>query len=320
MLLRPAVESELDVFLPLIVTDPVSPAMSPANYRAKLATGEYRPEWTWLAEEDDGRVVAVAVWWGPSAAQEPGALDGVFVADSVGVGEQRVAVAAELLRTAHDAFAKAGQKSPPAFHIFLPGDWRDRPEVGAELGWRREAAERVGLTAELERLRYEWTADAGLPAASPRLRFRPETDDEVFVDLFRQVLDGSLDAGSLQEAEELGAEAYARADVAFYRDDMLGERDWWRVAEDAATGEVVGFGLPSRNPGFPVVGYLGVLPAARGRGHVTGILAEITRVLAEEAGAETVRADTDLANVPMARAFEHVGYRNFARRLVLSAP
>ncbi|MDH6124310.1 GNAT family N-acetyltransferase [Kitasatospora sp. GP82] len=100
--------------------------------------------------------------------------------------------------------------------------------------------------------------------------------------------------------------------------DRRGERSWWRIAE-TADGKVVGFGFPSRNPAFPVVGYLGVLPGHRGRGYVDGILAENTRLLAVELGAETVRADTDLTNLPMAAAFERAGYRNFARRLVLSA-
>ncbi|GAA3308769.1 hypothetical protein GCM10020295_71660 [Streptomyces cinereospinus] len=140
----------------------------------------------------------------------------------------------------------------------------------------------------------------------------------MFVALFRRVLDGTLDAASRAGAAALGAEAQARADVAFYRDSMPGERSWWRVAEDA-DGRTVGFALPSRNTGSHVVGYLGVLPERRGHGYVDDLLAEITRILAEEAGAEAVRADTDLTNRPMAAAFDRLGYRTFARRLVLSA-
>jgi RimJ/RimL family protein N-acetyltransferase len=43
-------------------------------------------------------------------------------------------------------------------------------------------------------------------------------------------------------------------------------------------------------------------------------------VLVAQAGADIVQADTDLDNQPMAAAFERAGYRNFARRVVLSAP
>jgi RimJ/RimL family protein N-acetyltransferase len=116
----------------------------------------------------------------------------------------------------------------------------------------------------------------------------------------------------------MGAARQAREDLAHLRDRMLGERSWWRVAV-GRDGEPVGFGIPARNPTVPVVGYLGVLPEHRGHGYVDAILAEITRILVEHAGATTVRADTDLANKPMADAFLRVGYRNHARRLVFSA-
>ena len=81
-----------------------------------------------------------------------------------------------------------------------------------------------------------------------------------------------------------------------------------------------GFGIPSQNTDYPVVGYLGVLPEHRGRGYVDQILAEITRILVAETGATAIRADTDLENRPMADAFERAGYRIHGRRLVLSAP
>jgi ribosomal protein S18 acetylase RimI-like enzyme len=68
-----------------------------------------------------------------------------------------------------------------------------------------------------------------------------------------------------------------------------------------------------------VVAYLGVVPELRGNGYVDDLLAEITHLLAA-AGAQWIQADTDLANRPMAAAFQRAGYRNFAVRMVLSAP
>jgi len=50
-----------------------------------------------------------------------------------------------------------------------------------------------------------------------------------------------------------------------------------------------------------------------------GIGAAIAKLLAAQ-GAQRIRADTDLANRPMAAAFERAGYRNVAVRMVLSAP
>lgn len=186
------------------------------------------------------------------------------------------------------------------------------------MSWRWEAALSAGLTTELERLRYVWTPDQEPPRASGRLMFAAEPDDEVFACLFRKVLEASLDATSRRAAEAVGAARQASQDVAFYRDRTGGDRSWWRVAM-TADGEVVGFGVPALHACGPVVGYLGVLPRYRGRGYVNDIVAEITRILVE-AGARSVYADTDLANRPMAAAFERAGYMNFARQLVLSAP
>nr|WP_237419103.1 GNAT family N-acetyltransferase [Kitasatospora sp. SID7827] len=318
----------------MLVTDPAS-TLTPETYTARLATGEYRPERTWIAQDAPGAAPrALAVWWGGPTDAEPAALDALLVpgTDRTGAGpsaaergeggqdgeggrldDERTALAAELLAAAHAAYGHA-----PAYHLFLPSDWHDLPDTRAAVAWRREAARRAGLPGTLERLRYEWTPSAGLPAPTGRLEFRPEPDDEVFVDLFRRVLAGTLDATSRTAAAEHGAEAQARADVAFYRDGMSGERAWWRTAH-TPDGEPVGFAVPSRNPASPVVGYLGVLPEHRGRGHAEEILAETTRILAAEAAAPQVRADTDLANAPMAAAFERVGYRTTSRRLVLTA-
>jgi hypothetical protein len=62
-----------------------------------------------------------------------------------------------------------------------------------------------------------------------------------------------------------------------------------------------------------------VVPELRGHGYVDDLLTEISHLLAA-AGARWIQADTDLANRPMAAAFERSGYRSFAVRMVLSAP
>jgi len=324
LIFRPLEPGELDLVLPLLVSDPVS-QVTPERFRARIGTGEYRPERIWIAEETPGAApVVAAIWWGTAQEPQPAALDCL-----IATTPDRVAIATGLLTAAHQAYAYQayahqayaadGRERPPDYHLFLPAGWRERPDVTTALTWRLEAARRAGLTHTLERLRYEWTPASGAPPqGSGRLRFRPEADDEVFADVFSQVLAGTLDATTRKEAEASGARTQARKDVTFYRDRMEGQRSWWRVAE-TPSGEIAGFGIPSKNTEFPVVGYLGVVPGHRGHGYVDEILAEVTRILVAEAGATAIHADTDLENPPMAAAFERVGYRITGRRLVLSA-
>ncbi len=49
-----------------------------ASYRDELARHQYRPEWTWIAE-DEGRILARAIWWGFGDAAYPLVLDCVSV-------------------------------------------------------------------------------------------------------------------------------------------------------------------------------------------------------------------------------------------------
>jgi RimJ/RimL family protein N-acetyltransferase len=330
MIFRPARSRDLERVMALMIPDPAS-VVTAGAYRIRNRHREYRPAWTWLAENevaDNGTAdnggqgpgappLAAAVWWGDPRDSRPGALDGLWVREPV-ADRERPGLAAGLLNAAHQAYERAGAQEPPAFHVFLPGDWRDRPDAVAALGWREEAPRRAGLTTRLERLRYEWTPDVGVPRPRGRLTFRPEPDDDVFADLFARVLTGTLDATSRNEAARIGRHNQARKDVAFYRRHMRGDRSWWRVAH-SADGRPAGFAIPSSNTECAVVGYLGVLPEQRGHGYADEILAEITRILAAEAGAAVIHADTDLDNRPMAAAFERAGYRNFGRRLVLSA-
>ncbi|MCL2582140.1 MAG: GNAT family N-acetyltransferase [Streptosporangiales bacterium] len=311
---RPATEADIPGILRLVVPDPASP-LTAAGFRARLASGEYRPEWTWLADSgsgDDG-IEAAAIWWGDTG---PNGLDAIVSRPDLS-RDRRAEVAGELLTAAHLAYNRS--RTLPAYHVHLPVDWQARPDVVAALSWRWQAAVASGLTDELERLRFEWTA--GTPLAEPGgpLTFRREPDDQVFARLFSRALDGTLDATSRRMADVVGEYSQARSDVDFYRDRLPGDRGWWFTAH-APDGKTVGFGVPNRNNEVAVVGYLGVLPEFRGHGYIHDILAEVTRILAVEAGAGVIHADTDVANRPMAAAFERGGYRNTARRVVLSAP
>jgi RimJ/RimL family protein N-acetyltransferase len=293
-------------------TEPIG--LVPADrYRAELASGQYRLEWTWIAE-DRGQIMGRAIWWGFAAATQPMALDCLYIHDSVA---DPAWLAGALLTAAQRGLRAEGAPHPPRYEIRLPRNWRADPAAARAFGWRREAAAMAGLTDELERLRFEWTPDAGAPPPSARLMFRREPDDEVFLDVFRRVAVGSLDVTTRREVAAWGADLQARDDMAIYL-NMPGSRDWWQLAYTAG-GALAGMILPNRNSYSAVVGYLGVVPEMRGRGYIDDLVAETTRFHASR-GEQRISATTDTTNRPMAAAFERARYRVHGVRMVLSAP
>jgi RimJ/RimL family protein N-acetyltransferase len=118
--IRPSVEADLERILPAIAEKSINTA-TPERYAAMLRTGEYRPEWTWVAEEDD-RIAAVVVWWGFPTSEEPLALDGLFAEPGI---EDPVPLWTELIRQV--------TTKDPSYHIFLPGDWRSDTSIAAAL-------------------------------------------------------------------------------------------------------------------------------------------------------------------------------------------
>ena len=311
MLVRCATETDRDRILSFVVHDPLG-WVDLNKYRQYLASGSYGVDRMWLAEEN-GQIVACAVWYGSHPSDHNLILDCLWVAPEIG---DRAALAGAMLQSGHAAFRTIAPQGLPEYHLFLKSTWRDDPITIGELEWRRTAARSVGLTNELERLRYEWTPDAGVEPRSERLLFSPEPDDDAFLEFFRRVALGSLDWGTRDEIARLGLDGHARETLACYR-SMRGSREWWRMAH-TPDGELVGFTIPSANEDFPVIGYLGVVPEMRGRGYGRDLLIEATRILAAN-GAERIRADTDVTNVPMAAAFERARYRNFSVRLTFSA-
>jgi RimJ/RimL family protein N-acetyltransferase len=77
--------------------------------------------------------------------------------------------------------------------------------------------------------------------------------------------------------------------------------------------------MPTKSPAFATIGYIGVVPEQRGKGYIDTLLRQGTATLLT-AGAVTIRADTDVNNLPMANAFRRCGYRQFATRREYGLP
>ncbi|MBZ4018334.1 GNAT family N-acetyltransferase [Streptomyces purpurogeneiscleroticus] len=258
-------------------------------YATVAAGGEYRPDWTWVALRD-GVVVARAAWWAGPDDTRPIALDRLDFAPGEG------AAAAELLRAA---------SLSAEYVLMLPPGWRAQPDVRAAAEARMAVVRAAGLRPMVERFRYDWTPECGVPAAPGRLVFRPEPDDEVILDVLRQVERGSLDAHARQAVAAGGVEQAAREELEFFH-WCPSPRDWWRVAY-TPEGKVVGLHVPARNHTSPVVGFIGVVPAQRGHGYAYDLLVDCTRHLAA-LGVDRIVAETDQHNTPMAAAFAKAGY------------
>ena len=287
LVIRPLAKGEEPLFDSLAGPGLVGPGALGGRYSDGIARGTYRTANTWVALRD-GVVVARAAWWGRPHEGSPAVLDWFDFTD------QDAAV--QLLRTA---------PGPAEYSLALPPGWRDQPAVAEAARARITAAEAVGMTLLVERYGYRWTPERGLPARPGRLAFRPEPDDDVILDIFRRVHQGSLDAHARRVIAESGLDAAAAEDLEILR-SMPGPRAWWRLASTAG-GDLVGLTVPSRNYQDPVIGYVAVLPGHRGRGYSYDLLVEATHLLAAE-GADRIVANTDVTNLPMAATFARAGY------------
>jgi ribosomal protein S18 acetylase RimI-like enzyme len=151
------------------------------------------------------------------------------------------------------------------------------------------------------------------PTADGVLAYEPAHDDWLR-DAIAQVMSHSRDESDQVAVQRLGA-LRAASDVLSLSQDFVIRQDWWRRARNEA-GEIVGFVLPalfhdeeSVRDGRPegTIFYMGVLPAHRGQGHATRLVAEATRILVG-ASCWRILCDTGSTNLPMINAFRRAGY------------
>jgi len=299
LILRPITgPDELDLFNRLQYV--LNPELS-----GDLDAGRRRPEWMWVALRD-GRLVARAAWWARACDQTPQLMD-IFDLDDT--DPDRIGAGRKLLAAALPGMGTP----PPEYDRFLPPDWRDHADTRQRVADRTQVLELTGAKVFVERLRLEWRPGTPVPAPSGRLRFRPVRDESELIGLMTLVLDGTLDAHSRHDLTRMTAPESARTQ---YHEELLryaSPHDWWRVAT-RPDGEPVGFVIPAHNGYNPIIAYLGVIPAHRGRGYIDEILAEGTRILVDQ-DVPRIRAATDVGNVPMAAAFARAGYVTFERQI-----
>ncbi|MFF8840041.1 GNAT family N-acetyltransferase [Streptomyces sp. NPDC015130] len=303
---RPARPDEL----PALVEHPDDPERNAATraYLTQLLDSTCtRPEWCLVAEDGDGRLTGSVVLWTVPEHEVPLAFV-LFEApeDSPETGaallDAAAAAARELGATELEHVVDSPAQAP---------QYQRNPERRGEL----LRASGFGVIRDGRRfgLRTPGTPD-GLPAEDPRLTFRSlaELGPEPFVAVLAELLADTADARLAADVQRHGARR--AAELLFEETaELKHEPEWWELGYDA-DGTAAVISLPAENPSVPVIGFVGVAPAHRGKGYATSVVVRGTRVLTA-AGATEIRGDCDAANVAMARAFERAGYVNFADRL-----
>jgi GNAT superfamily N-acetyltransferase/RimJ/RimL family protein N-acetyltransferase len=270
-----------------------------------FAAGSMRPEWCFIAEEEDRPVGRVAFWTLPGMEQ-PFALVLLDV-DWEGV---YTAVGTRLLQYTLDAARALGAEDIE--HVI------DAPPIRPQ--FQHHAQKRIGLLKSAgfylrrETGRYEWRGTE--PPTEPGwLSFLAleEVGEEAFIEAMERISEGTLDQEIRAEREKLGTK---RAAQEFFDDAGRVQHDasWWRLAY-APNGDLAGLIMPAEPPGFLTIFYVGVVPGMRGRGYVNDLLAAGTAtLLAAGKNDKPLIADTDISNAPMAAAFERAGWTRFAGR------
>jgi RimJ/RimL family protein N-acetyltransferase len=308
-LVRPATDSEL----PAMVRYPDDPERNAATreYLAGLLAKECtRPQWC-LVAEDAGRLVgSVALWAFPGndVPRDLILLEAPWSEPELRTGRALLAAAVDLARSLGATELGHVLDSPVQGPQF-----QRHPER------RTELLQLAGFEATRDGRRFRRTAGPALPPADPRLTFRalPEVGRGPFIDLLELLLADTADAALAADVKQHGLRR--AAEILFAEmEEFDYDPAWWELGYDA-DGTPATIGLPARSPAFPVIGFVGVSPAHRGKGYAASVVARGTRHLARS-GADEIRGDCDAANLAMVKAFQRAGYENFANRLEFARP
>lgn len=305
MRIRPIQADEIDLFIEAGDTGHHEEVKQ--YVEGMFAAGAMRPAWCFVIEEE-GRPLGRAALWTLPGAHRPHAL----VLLDVPWEEEDPTISVPLLRGVLDRARALGAEeiehmldSPTMY-----------PQFQSDQERRSELLEGVGFALKRETIRFELRGEKP-PVVPGRLVFLTldEVGDEVFVDAIARVSEDTLDRQIQNEVERLGSGQAARA---FFEDArrVKHEPSWWQLAY-THDGDLVGLVMPAEPPAFLTIFYVGVVPAMRGRGYVDDLLAAGTATLlaaGSGVGDKPLRADTDIANAPMAAAFRRAGWEEFAKR------
>ena len=305
MLTFAAGDASLDAFLSVSADSPYQPQLE-EYLRRLIDQGAVRPEWC-LVGFDSGRPVARAALWALSEGQVTAPTDIVLI--ECDWNEHGFVSGRALLTQLHERARLLGSEAL-SHHVDTPPGPPQYQENGDA---RVRLLEDAGYELLRDGLRWHVVSPPAGDARADALVFRSvqEVGEDAFVDAIARTYRGTRDAWLTRNVEQLGPARAAHEDFDVAK-ALEYEPGWWELAY-TAEGELAGVIMAARNPGAAVVYYVGVAPEQRGRGIAAQLVRRGTAHLTA-AGAEEIRADCDLGNVAMVKAFERAGYERFARR------
>lgn len=166
-----------------------------------------------------------------------------------------------------------------------------------------------------EKNTYVFTGDVkGEIADSLQFKTLEAVGEPAFVEAIEAVSSGTLDR---DDQESIAVHGSAKAAKLYFDllEDMTCESTWWQLAYNEAS-EFVGLVVPqSYDENTGVINYIGVCPEQRGNGYVKQLIKKGLATLNEN-GLNSVIADIDVENFPLAKALLDLGFEKTSELLV----
>src|SRR5437016_1045382 len=178
--------------------------------RESWKPGEGRPEWCFVIEDEQRRIIGRIAYWGLPSSEQPQQIDLLEIPWDEGyldVGRCLLSTSLEMLRAkgARSISSNVVVPNNPDSPVHRTYVWDDL--VKGTLSKRCTLLESVGFSKIREGLRFQWTdaPPASRTGGADLLKFLglPEVGDERFVDAIRRVSEDTLDRKIRREQLEL---------------------------------------------------------------------------------------------------------------------
>ncbi|AJT42296.1 GNAT family N-acetyltransferase [Psychromicrobium lacuslunae] len=273
---------------------------------AGLQAGRRRPQWCWQALDASGQQLGFIAAQGPTEGEDPAP----YILDVFDLPEQHPEIAAALLSAAADSVRQRYQLGE--FELVVKTPVSETPSK--DLPVIAQAATAAGFRLLVERRSYLCVkADGTFQPCTTELHFDQlsTADRSRLSTLHQALLQGSLDAHHLEGLKHHSPAEVSEEELSYMLQDGI---ESFRIAVDRQ-GNDVGLLVAARwSEVRGALAFVGVHPDFRGNGYAAQLAAWATELLFQS-GVEEIVADTDMSNIPMAAAFQKVGYPQLESRV-----